>query len=102
MSARTTIVLGAGFALMIVAMGEALAGPLVGYVTAYSRYGNGMVRAPVRSAQFGYQVKLPGGPWLYCENNSLIFGKFRPCSETLRRQSVDFWETQTNDLGGRR
>lgn len=99
MSARLLIVLGAGFALMIVVMGEALARG--GYVTAYSRYGNGVVNAPVRPAQFGYQVKLPGGPWLYCENTSLFSDRNRPCSETLRRQTLDFWETISEEQGGR-
>ena len=98
MYARLPIVLGAGFALMIVIMGEALARGH--YVTAYSRYGNGAVSAPVRPAQFGYQVKLPGGPWLYCENSSLFFASHSPCSETLRRQSLDFWETISEEQSG--
>ncbi len=106
MSARLPIVLGAGFALMGVMAGEALAHQVRAtggfFVTAYSRYGNGAVSAPVRAAQFGYQVKLPGGAWLYCENNSLLFGRYRPCSETLRRQSLDFWETIDEERGGRR
>ena len=106
MSARLPIVLGAGLALMGVMAGEALAHQSRGghgsYVTAYSRYGNGEVRAPVRAAQFGYQVKLPGGPWLYCETNSLLFDRNRPCSETLRRQSLDFWETIDEESSSRR
>ncbi|MDA7946476.1 MAG: hypothetical protein MPJ78_03275 [Hyphomicrobiaceae bacterium] len=77
-----------------------------GYVTAYSDYGNGQVSAPVRHAQFGYQVKLPGGPWIYCQRNSLfiarIFKYESPCADTLRRQSIDFWETQQEDQGGSR
>ena len=99
MSTRLPIVFGVAFALMIVVMGEAMARG--SYVTAYSRYGNGEVRAPVRPAQFGYQVKLPGGPWLYCENNSLLFGRYRPCSETLRRQTLDFWETMSEENNSR-
>lgn len=87
-------------AVMTLAPGHAFASPRAGYVTAYSDYGNGRVRAPVRAAQFGYQVKLPGGPWLYCEKNSLFFGRNGPCSETLRRESVDFWETRSEEHGG--
>ena len=69
-------------------------------VTAYSRYGNGEVRAPVRAAEFGYQVKLPGGPWIYCEKTSLLFDRDRPCSETLRRQTIDFWDTISEEQSG--
>lgn len=80
----------------------AFAGPYEGYVTAESRYGNGAVSAPVRVSQFGLQVKLPGGSWLYCESSSLLFDRSRPCSETLRRESLDFWETQSEERGGNR
>lgn len=100
MSARPPIVLGAGFALMIVVMGEALAGPRGAYVTAYSRYGNGAVSAPVRAAQYGYQVRLPGGYWLYCVKSGLLRSNRDPCSETLRREALDFWETISEESGG--
>lgn len=72
-----------------------------GYVTAYSRYGNGTIRAPVRVAQYGLQVRLPGGAWIYCERNSLLFDYHRPCSETLRREALDFWETRLEENSGR-
>lgn len=94
---RTALILALGVAPMLVASSLATAGPYEGYVTAHSRYGNGEVSAPVRLAQFGRQVKLPGGPWLYCETNSLLFDRNRPCSETLRRESIDFWETRSED-----
>ncbi len=85
---------------------SAEAGRPLGYVTAYSDYGNGQVSAPVRRAEFGYQVKLPGGPWIYCQRNSLFIARIleyaSPCSDTLRRQSLDFWETQSEDQGGPR
>lgn len=98
----------AGFALAgmmtVLATASADAGRNAGYVTAYSDYGNGQVSAPVRHAQFGYQVKLPGGPWIYCEKNSLFISRLleyaSPCSDTLRRQSIDFWETQQEEQGG--
>ena len=46
---------------------------------------------PVRKAQFGYQVRLPGGLWFDCE----IY-----CGYTLRRESLDFWETLSEESGG--
>lgn len=79
----------------------AMASPTIGYVTAESRYGNGVVRAPVRVAQFGRQVKLPGGLWLYCERSGLFSDRHRPCSETLRRETIDYWETRSEEQGGR-
>jgi hypothetical protein len=50
---------------------------------AVSRYGNGTVSGPVRRTSTGYEVRLPGGTWEACR---------RSCSETLRVQSVDFFE----------
>ena len=67
---------------------------VIGYVTAHSDYGNGSVRGAVRLGQFGRQVQLPGGTWVDCVKPGLIFRRNRPCSETLRMQSVDFWESQ--------
>ncbi len=91
-------------AIAVLASASAEAGRAAGYVTAYSDYGNGQVSAPVRHAQFGFQVKLPGGPWIYCETNSLFLNRLLshsdPCSDTLRRQSIDFWETQQEEQGG--
>lgn len=96
----TTLAFAAGLAAL--APVSALAGPYAGYVIAYSHYGNGTVEGPVRIAELGPQVKLPGGPWIYCERNSLFLSRADPCSETLRRQSVDFWETMSEEQGGRR
>lgn len=101
----TAALLSAGLlAALIPTLAEA--GRPLGYVTAYSDYGNGQVSAPVRRAEFGYQVKLPGGPWIYCQRNSLFIARIleyaSPCSDTLRRQSLDFWETQSEDQGGPR
>jgi len=61
-----------------------------GYVVAHSRYGNGRISGPVRDTRLGPQVRLPGGNWEYCR---------RSCSETLRVETVDFWEAQ-QDGGG--
>lgn len=61
-----------------------------GVVVAHSRFGNGSVRGAVRPTSMGPQVQLPGGSWVYCK---------RSCAETLRAQSVDFWEAQQG-VGG--
>lgn len=59
------------------------------FVVAESRYGHGSVSGPVRRGPRGYpEVRLPGGTWVDCARN---------CSETLRRETVDFWENH----GGR-
>lgn len=60
-------------------------GPSRDFVVAESRWGKGMVSGPVRPTSYGWQVRLPRGTWIDC---------VRSCSETLRRQTVDFWETQ--------
>jgi len=55
------------------------------FVYAESWYGFKRVAAPVRHAELGDQVRLPGGTWIYCEFS---------CEYTLRKQSLDFWEGQ--------
>lgn len=57
------------------------------FVYAESWYGFQKVVAPVRRANLGDQVRLPGGTWVYCEAS---------CEYTLRKQSLDFWESQGN------
>lgn len=54
-------------------------------VVAESRFGHGTVSGPVRLSPTGYEVRLPGGTWIACR---------RSCSETLRVESVDFWENR--------
>jgi hypothetical protein len=61
------------------------AAPQDDYVVAESRFGNGTVVGPVRRTRVGWQVQTPGGNWLYCE---------RSCSETLRVNTVDFWQNR--------
>lgn len=62
-----------------------------GFVTAESRFGHGTVSGPVRLARAGSrEVMLPGGTWIPCG---------RSCAETLRVESVDFWENK--GAGGR-
>ncbi len=60
-----------------------------GYVVAESRYGNGSVSGPVRLRRLGPQVQLPGGTWEYCR---------RSCSETLRVESIDFWDSRDDGI----
>ncbi|MFV0368828.1 MAG: hypothetical protein ACK5KM_10235 [Hyphomicrobiaceae bacterium] len=62
-----------------------------GYVVARSRHGNGSVSGPVRMTKLGPQVRLPGGTWEYCR---------RSCSETLRVETVDYWEGRSDGRGG--
>ena len=56
-----------------------------GYVVTESVMGNGVVRGAVRQTSLGPQVQLPGGSWIYCR---------RSCSETLRVETIDFWEAR--------
>lgn len=60
-----------------------------GYVIAESRYGNGSVVGAIRHTRLGPQVQLPGGTWEYCR---------RLCSETLRVETIDFWESRDNGI----
>ena len=60
-----------------------------GYVIAESRHGNGTVTGAVRRTRLGPQVQLPGGSWEYCR---------RLCSETLRVESIDFWDSRHNGI----
>jgi len=61
-----------------------------GYVVAESRYGHGKISGPVRYGPRDLlQVQAPGGTWYDCG---------RSCGDTLRRQTIDFWE---NYGGGR-
>lgn len=62
-----------------------------GYVIARSRHGNGSVSGRVRGTRLGAQVQLPGGNWEYCRHS---------CSETLRVETVDFWEDRSDTGGG--
>ncbi len=64
-------------------------GPRYVYVTAESRYSGASITAPVRvGARNRLEVRLPGGTWIHCEQS---------CSDTLRRETVDFWQNH----GGR-
>jgi hypothetical protein len=53
-------------------------------VTTCSRYGKGCISAPTRRGAVEREVRLPGGTWIGCKMD---------CRETLREESIDFFET---------
>lgn len=57
---------------------------------AESRFGNGTVSGPVRATSVGYEVRKPNGTWIACR---------RSCSETLRVETVDFFENDGSLAG---
>lgn len=62
-------------------------------ITVTSRYDpSKSITAPVRRGPVGDQVRLPGGAWIDCEVD---------CSYTLRTQTIDYWDTQREQGGGR-
>jgi hypothetical protein len=61
-----------------------------GVVTAKSRFGNGTMQSQVRHAHLGWEVRLPGGRWVYCR---------RSCAETLRVETIDFFESNAAGSG---
>ena len=70
---------------------RAPAGPGLGFVTAESRYSGQTISGPVRRGPQGrLEVRLPGGTWLECG---------RSCSDTLRRETVDFWQSRGGPRG---
>ena len=59
---------------------------IIGYVTAEQTFGSKTVTAPVRRGGWGKQVRVEGY-WHDCEIT---------CEYTLRRLTVDFWDSQGN------
>jgi hypothetical protein len=53
-------------------------------VTVCSRYGKGCLTAATRRGPVEREVRLPGGTWIGCKLD---------CRETLREESIDFFET---------
>lgn len=63
-----------------------------GVVMAESEHGHGSISGPVRTGPHGrLEVGLPGGTWVECG---------RSCRDTLRRETVDFWENHGTPQGG--
>ncbi len=87
-SVRAVLLLGASAGLALVTAADASSRDRradTGYVVAESRFGNGTVSGPVRRTATGYEVRMPGGTWIACRSS---------CSETLRVETVDFWQNQ--------
>lgn len=57
--------------------------PAASTVTAVSIVTSATITAPVRTGRWGQEVRLPGGTWIDCRQD---------CRETLRQNTVDFWE----------
>lgn len=90
-----TLALVGAAQLSVVASAPADAGflrrPAEGDVAvAVSRFGNGSVSGPVRETRTGYEVRKPNGTWIACR---------RSCSETLRVETVDFYENDGSLTG---
>lgn len=60
-------------------------------VVAVGRSRPEVVVGQVRRGRWGQEVRLPGGTWIDCKGD---------CRETLREETVDFWERQ-EQRGGR-
>jgi hypothetical protein len=60
-------------------------------VTGCSRFGRGCVSGPVRRGPYGPEVRLPGGTWYGCAGD---------CRDTLRAETVDFWDEHQRREGG--
>jgi hypothetical protein len=69
--------------------GRHYAGPR--YVVAESQWGNGTISGPIRPGPNGWQVRLPRGTWIDCVWS---------CSDTLRRATIDFWQTNGPNAPG--
>jgi len=85
-SIKTGALLAAAAVLALSSSGEARPGRgSGGSVTVCSQYGKGCVSGPTRPGRFGdREVRLPGGTWIGCKLD---------CRQTLREESVDFFET---------
>ncbi len=62
-------------------------------VTGCSRYGRGCVSGPTRRGRYEQEVRLPGGTWYGCRGD---------CRDTLRSETVDFWDEHQRREGGSR
>ena len=74
------------------ALAQVRRAPGYAWITVESRYGTQTVSGPVRAGPSGrLEVRLPGGTWIECGQN---------CRETLRRETVDFWQERGRPRGG--
>ena len=85
-STMTAALLAAATVLVFSAAAEARPGRASGStVEVCSRYGNGCVSGPTRPGRFGdREVRMPGGTWIGCKLD---------CRQTLREETIDFFET---------
>jgi hypothetical protein len=61
------------------------------FVVAESDFGNGRIAGPIRQSRHGWQVRMPRGTWIDC---------VRSCADTLRRETIDFWQTHGPNAPG--
>jgi hypothetical protein len=81
----TSLILLASAAVMLPVAAEAQRERDTGSsVTSCSRYGKGCISATTRRGNVEREVRLPGGTWIGCKLD---------CRETLREESIDFFET---------
>lgn len=65
--------------------------PRSGKITVCGTFGNpDCYTAPVRATRHGPQFRLKSGRWVDCSGD---------CRDTLRRETVDFWDEQRNSGG---
>jgi hypothetical protein len=91
-SCATALALAAG-ALVAIPAAEAARRDDGGSVTGCSRYGRGCVSGPTRRGRYEREVRLPGGTWYGCRGD---------CRDTLRSETVDFWDEHQRREGGSR
>ncbi|MFN0219612.1 MAG: hypothetical protein ACKVP4_12460 [Hyphomicrobium sp.] len=88
LSSRSALVAFTALALLMPAVAEARRALVYEdgmTIEAVSRHGNGRQFGVVRSARYGWEVRLPRGTWVACR---------RSCEETLRVETVDIFETE--------
>jgi hypothetical protein len=83
---------GAAIALPMAADAQPRREPRYAYITVESRYGTQTASGPVRRGPQGrLEVRLPGGTWIECAQS---------CHDTLRRETVDFWQEKGRPKSG--
>lgn len=91
--ASTSLAIAGSALLTVASRAEGTTKPYPdGFVIAKSRFGNGTMRGQVRRAALGWQVQLPSGRWVYCR---------RQCAETLRVETIDFFQPNSAGSGQR-